>query len=398
MRPPHNLSEAACQNRAAVYEVPILCLVNALATCGLGAMPLWVAAMREGARLSPAWIGWLASGEQLLTAVGVICVSRWGGLVCPRWMIFSAALTVTLANALAMFSAPELVIAGRLMSGTAMGLLLGSVTGIAARRGDAQRVLALMQTVAVALVSVLFFASPALMGRFGTPGLFGAFSFVGAVTAIAALVGFPRLQNIETTVTSARGRVGYALGLGCLALAVLVMSTNTIWTYIVAIGLGLGIDQHTTGAVLAIVGPLAMLGPIGAHVLGERLGLLRPILGATMLIAADVFFVVRAGSPASFCIYTAGFMLLAQFSLPYAIALLGRLDASGRFAGAAPAFILAGGAVGPALGARLLDIASFPALAIAAAILAMTSAVLFWVASRLGTVAPGAADARWGVQ
>lgn len=373
-------------------EVLALCIGNALGFAGSGSIPLWVAEMIKAGTLPTSQIGWLASGELFLLALSVLAVSAWGKQASPRKVAATAAVVVVLANVVAMVPAVPAVVIGRLLSGIAMGAILAAVTRVAARRPDAQRVLALMQAAMVVVVSILFFVSPTLIERFGVAGLFAIIAVTAVVGAIASLAGLPSTIAVHTAVVQAVRTSKLAPILGCLALAGVFVGQNMLWTYIVTIGNGLGFDGRTLGSVLAIVPPLAMLGPLAAHALGERLGLLWPLLLGLVLLGIDFFFVVGAGSLIQFCIFAAVLNVAILFFVPYGITLLSRLDASGRFAGAAPAFMMIGGAISPALGSRVLEMSQVQTLAPVAAACVALSIVLFLAAALLGGIRVSARD------
>jgi hypothetical protein len=363
-------------------EVPAVCLGNALGGCGSGTIPLWVAATIGGGLLSTTRVGWLATGELFSMAVSALAVSAWGRRGSPRAIAATAASVVAVGNVIAMFPAADTLVIGRLLSGVAMGALQASVTGVAARRSDAQRVLALMQAALVFLASVVLFVSPELIGRFGAAGLFGVFAGVGVMTLVAALAGLSSAPAASSPgVTHTTSALKLAPILGCIALGIMALGQSIVWVYIVTIGNALGIGKHTLGVILAIVLPLGMLGPIAAHRLGERVGLLWPLLLGLALMATDELFIVTADSPILFCLTTSALIMLGFFCAPYAIALLSRLDVSARFSSAAPAFLMIGGALAPALGSKLAGAGRFETLAILAASCMGLSLVLFSAAA-----------------
>jgi predicted MFS family arabinose efflux permease len=366
------------------FEVPAICLGNALGSCAAGTIPLWVAATLKSGWLSSSRIGWLASGELLAMAISALAVSVWGRRTKPRTVAVIAALVAATANVIAMLPMAEALIIGRLLSGFGKGALQGTLTGIAARRPDAQRVLALMQAVFVLLASLLLVVSSDLVDRFGVAGLFGIFASVGVMSFAGALIGLPASSVPDISVTSVARTRRTAPILACLALGMMILGVNTIWVYIVTIANSLGIESHTVGVVLAVVLPLAMLGPAAAHRLGERAGLLRPLLIGLTLMAMDGFFIVTAAPPFLFCVATSVLVMFGFFCVPYAIALLSRVDASGSFASAAPAFMMIGNAMAPALGGKLAGAGRFEAVALLSASCMALSIALFCAAVGLG--------------
>jgi predicted MFS family arabinose efflux permease len=367
-------------------EIVALCIGNAVGFAGTGTMPIWVGAIIKAGPLSTIEVGWLASAESFSLAISVLAVSAWLNQTGPRRVAVIAACLVVAANCLAMLSIVSALIIGRLLSGIAMGALLASVTKVAARHQDAQRVLALMTTAMVILVSGVYFASSTLIGRFGAAGLFGVFAVCGAGAALASIAGLPSTATAAESAARRSSTARLAPLLGSLALAVVFIGQGSVWTYIIIIGNGLGIDGRTLAIVLALVLPLATVGPVAAHALGERVGLLWPLVISLVVLSVAAFLLVWASSPTRFCIHAAILNAAILFCVPYAIALLSRLDASARFAGAAPAFMMIGGSIGPVLGSKALDMSSFRALPFIVASCVAVAIVLFLAAARIGGI------------
>src|ERR1700722_7659033 len=217
-----------------------ICLGNAVGASGGGSIPLWVTASVKGALLTATTAGWLASGELFLIALGVLTTSVVGGRGNTRIIAVAAALVVLCGDSLAMVPAAATLVAGRLLSGGAVGVLLACVTGAAARRPDAQRVFAMMQVTVVVLLSVVFFLAPHLIERFGVAGLFGMLVLNSLFFLIVALFGFPintaRAAEDGAAVGKATMIFKWAPLLGCIALGIMAMGQGTVWTYIVSIG------------------------------------------------------------------------------------------------------------------------------------------------------------------
>jgi hypothetical protein len=125
--------------------------------------------------------------------------------------------------------------------------------------------------------------------------------------------------------------------------------------------------------------------------LGERAGLLWPLVAALALLGSDAFLVVHARSPIAFGASASLLNVLILFCVPYAVALVGRLDASSRFAAAAPAFMMVGGVISPTLGARVLANAGFPSLAFVTGACLALSIMVFVTAGAAGGLKPVAA-------
>jgi predicted MFS family arabinose efflux permease len=364
-------------------QVATLCLGNAIGFNGPAVMPLWVANLMHGDLLPPNRVGWLASGELLLIALGSLSVSAIGRHARPRSIGLIAAIIIVAANAVAGVPHVHTLIAGRLASGLAMGALLGVVNGVAARRHDAHRVLALMQASMITLLSVIFLSGPTLVSHFGLRGLFAGFIIIGSLVAVFSWFSLPSSAASRRTAELVTQSTWWVPLIGCLGLSAALISQNTVWTSIIAIGGDRGFDPHAMGVLLAICCPLCLLGPVGARVLGERFGLMRPLLSGMTVILVDLLLIPHTRSIFIFGVYTTVLNSLILFCVPYAIALLSRLDPTGRFASAAPAFMMTGAAVGPALGSHLALAGRYDLLTSFAAGIALISIVLFVSAQAL---------------
>jgi len=368
------------------FEVVSLCVGNAVGYAGSGVIPVWIAAMIKAGPLSAAQVAYLATAELTLITITVMISSAWVSWMGPRRFAVLAGSIIVIANSLAAVPAVSTVMAGRLLSAVGMGALLAVVTGVALQRQDAQRALALMQTAMMALVSLVYFLSATIIGRFGPPGIFGFLVLAGLIVIGTSLTGLPRTLAVRTTAIPKAGTPRLPAFLGALALAGVCMGQGLIWVHIVVIGNGLRIAPHALGAVLALVTPLAMLGSLAAHRFGERWGLLWPLLIGLAVLAADPPFLVTANGSLGFAVSAALLNTALLFSFPYAIALLDRIDLSGRLAGSAPAFIMLGGALSPFVGGKMIELRGFHGLAGTASLLIGASALTWLVAAALGGV------------
>jgi len=346
-------------------------------------MALWIANLMHGDLLPPNRVGWLASGELLLIALGSLSVSALGRHARPRSIGVIAALIIVVANAIAGVPHVQTLVAGRLANGLSMGALLGVVNGVAARRHDAHRVLALMQASMIALLSLIFLSGPSLMPLFGLRGLFGVFVILATVVAVFSWFALPNSVARPRTAELVSPPTWWVPLIGCLGLSAALISQNTVWTSIIAIGGDRGFDAHAMGSLLAISVPLCLLGPVSARILGERFGLMWPLVSGMAIMMVDLLLIPHAHSIFIFGVYITVLNSLVLFCTPYGIALLSRLDPTGRFASAAPAFMMTGAAVGPALGSHMAIAGRYDLLTGIAACTALISIVLFVSAEAL---------------
>ena len=365
--------------RMSGFELAALCLGEALGALVEAAQPMWVAAMLKDGAFSVTQVGWLASGELFSIAMGALAASIVGSQGAPLHTVVRAASLVAIANAVAMFPSAWAVIIGRLLSGVGTGVVLARVIGVAARRTNAPRVLAIMQLPVTLFGSLVYFASPLLATRYGPAGIFAILVVVATVEVILAVIAAPGFS--ASAQASSRPRLYLPAAMfGCLAIINVNAAFTVIWTYIVLIGTGLGFSTGTIGNVLGLAALVGIVAPLTASILGERVGLIWPITCSLLVMGSVVFFLVHAPSPLLLGAYAAVFIVAASFYVPYAITLLARVDRAGRLPSAAPVLFMIGGAVGPSLGSQLIDRSS---LAIVASSLVALGIVFFGAAFTL---------------
>jgi predicted MFS family arabinose efflux permease len=137
------------------------------------------------------------------------------------------------------------------------------------------------------------------------------------------------------------------------------------WNSIFPLGAAKGFDMQLVGKIMAACAVVMMVGPLLARLLGERMGLRVPVLGFSLLLAADVVLIAQAQGLWLFAAATAALVLLPGFGLPYVIARAGNLG-DARHAGAAPAFLMLGSALGPALAVPLVVASNWNAFGLVA--------------------------------
>ena len=168
--------------------------------------------------------------------------------------------------------------------------------------------------------------------------------------------------------------------LACLAIAVVQAGAGMIG-YFLLIGKDLGFAQADSARLIAVAMPLSLLGPLAARSLGQRIGLLAPLLIAMLLMIADIILLVQAPTILAFGACLTLQIALIMFYPAYAIALIARLDPSGRMAGAAVAFLMFGSALAPKLGSMFLGQGNTMTLGLVSAALVALGAILFVLAS-----------------
>jgi predicted MFS family arabinose efflux permease len=380
----HTRPSADAATLSTASLVLALCLGQAIGSAAETVQPIWVAAILKSGALTTAQVGWLASAELFFVATGALAVSLLASRAPSRPLMLVAALIVAMSNTIALGSGTAPLVIGRLLSGIGSGMLLALVLRIAVRRQKAQRLLAGMQLTVIFLAIVLFLTSPSLIARFGPRALFAVLALIGVSTLIAAAFGVRHASGPPSTISSSSRTYLFVPILICVGISLVNCAFTTVWTFIVTIGIDLGFSDSSVSHAVALAQPAGLIAPAVATVLGERWGVLRPILGSLGGVAAAAFLLLSASSSLVFGALVAAVLFGATFYVPYVLTSLGRVDSSGSFVSAAPVTFLSGAAVGPTLGAHLLSY-SFHSVAMVSALLFLAAIPVFVTADFLAT-------------
>lgn len=358
-----------------------LAVANAVGFSGTTALPLWLASLPAERLISSDLAGLLGSGEILLIALATMAASTLGGRIPVRRLTTGAALVALAGDLLSVVPHPLALIVGRLVAGAGTGALLGAATGFAARGPESQKTMASMQLGLMIFATAFYLAMPAVVRASSGRMIFAGLALAAFAAVICCWKWLPEVEGVaegQPAATAAREPMQFipAAVIALLAVGLTFVGQSAVWSFIVAIGQAKGFSMQTVGAVLAVCAAINIAGPLAGRLLGERFGLVAPMLLAIALLGLDALLVTNASGFATFSIGTVLLVLLPGFALPYAFAFLGRIG-DDRYAGAGPAFLMLGSAAGPVIAVGVSRAASLGVLGmIAAAVIAAATALL----------------------
>jgi hypothetical protein len=377
-----------------------IALANSIGFSASTAVPIWVGSV--GAHFGfPSWgAGALATG-QLACAALLNAATPW---LFPRAhlrrLAFVAAAVALLGNGLAWLGSSSVFIAGCLLCGAGFGVLLNVTNRLVAGSSAPQRGYAVVQLVEVLFCIGFFLGVPPIVERFGILSVFAALAALCAAVFLL-LAGVPvsapggsEVIAPEDAPVSTQGRVfklkrsgappntGAAV-LSLCATALLFAGQSSVNASLVSIGAAVGLSVVWVGRVISL-GLLASLsGAIIARGLGERAGVLLPLLAGAGVLGTDMLVVTLVGGAATFIGAAIILFMRTVFLLPYIYALLAELDKAGRWASIAPGFVLTGWALGPGIAGVVSHGVDFTTLGYAALACIAAAMILFLCAQRL---------------
>jgi hypothetical protein len=372
-------------------------LTNSIGFSASTAVPIWVGSAGAHFGFPPWGAGAVATG-QLACAALLNAATPWlfprAGL---RGLAFVAAALALLGNALAWRGSSPVFIAGCLLCGAGFGVLLNVTNRLVAGSSAPQRGYAIVQLVEVLFCIGFYLVVPLITERFGILSVFAALAALCAL-AFPLIAGVPvsaaagTRRRVEENQSGAYPNTAAAvLGLGAAVL--LFAGQSSVNSLLVPIGAAAGLNVLWVGRVISLGLLASLAGAIFARGLGERAGLLLPLLVGAAVLGGAMLVVTLGGGAVTFIGSAIVLFMGIVFVGPYIYALLARLDQAGRWASIAPGFVLTGWALGPAIAGvasrgRDFTIVGYSALACIAAAMG-----LFLCAQRLQSGSVSAAEA-----
>lgn len=322
-------------------------------------LPVLAGAIVDGYGVEDAFVGYVMAVQ--LGAIAIVSLSLSPAIhrVPRRPLALLGIAAIIGGNALsATASSVELMIAARGLVGLGEGTLLTLVNAIAAQSARPHRTFTILIVIKAAFAIVVFLVLPPVVGTYGAKGTFGAVA-VMSLLLIPAAFGLPRHARPVTApaasaVSGSQASWGWYGSLVLVAWLLFQVGQNGLWTYVERIAVRIGLGLETVSWVMIAVSATGVLAPIVAGLLGRRIGLFIPIMGATFLSAAGSLWFVHVSAAWDYA--AAGILMTVAlfFAYPYMAGLAAELDPKGRLAAAMPGFHAVGSALGPAVAAAIL--------------------------------------------
>lgn len=358
-----------------------LAVVNSIGFSASTILPLWLGDI--SAHLgAPAWYGGMVATLQLsVCALMNVATPFLFRRAAPVRLGRAALLVAAAGNITASFSNPVAFLAGGVVGGASLGVLLNCTNRLAAGFHQVQSAYSIFQIVEVCFGASLFLGASRLAQGLG----FGSmFTLCAALEVIGAAV-LPAMARPPEQSRAARAPRRFADassgGLALLALMIFFVGQSSINSFMIPIGREAGLESGQISGFLAAGMFSALAGAFGARILGERLGLTLPVIIVALLLAATFLLITSTRSHALFVAAAILLPCCTILVVPYFFTWLAKLDRSGRFASVGPAFLLSGVALGPTLAVFTRSHFGFRALGVAAAS-AMGLAALMFARSR----------------
>lgn len=195
------------------------------------------------------------------------------------------------------------------------------------------------------------------------PHLYQAYGLGAGYLALAALMllalplvrAFPPGAHAVVSDRHARPAPSrWKVAAAVLGLFGFYVALSAVWTFAGAIGERAGLAATLGGEVLAVATLAGIAGAACASLVGERWRRERQLAAGFALMAAAILLLLGDPPLARFALAALLFKFTWTYALPFILACLAELDASGQLMSLSNLVIGAGLALGPAIGGRLI--------------------------------------------
>mgnify|MGYP000384697542 CR=1 FL=1 len=191
-----------------------------------------------------------------------------------------------------------------------------------------------------------------------------------------------KVSSTGTTTNKTESAVSIPSLIALGGIGIYFIGQTGIWGFLERIAVAKNMENDFIGIILGAVLVLCSLGAFAAIKVGNRFGIIKPmIFGIGLFFLSLVLWVVSDNK----WLYALSALIYASawnFCLPYQLLAVNKTDKDGRYAAMIPAFQSIGGAVGPAMAGILIFDGNFNYVYLLAIFTTLASLVIFWIVSK----------------
>lgn len=336
---------------SAAYGIGLLSLLS---------LPFLIGTAMARFSLNEAQAGLLGTVEFASVMVVSLIVAPMMGKMDRRKLAYTGLLVVLCANVLSIFILSyQLLLVLRIVAGLGAGMVMACGNATVSNAKDPERFAGHMSVLVVFLMIFIMFVFSRVSEAWGLAGIYSAMSITILFMGLF-LRNIPRnaLQKAEAddtpdVVKHSALKITGLLMLG--AFFAFSLRDTMAWAFVERIGTEAGFSGEQVGNLLSIQAISGLIGPIIATIIGSKFGLKWPIVIGIFVSGCATYLV--SASTDSKLLYIVGVMLMPGsyfYTLAYLTSLAAELDKQGRIVAASGSALMAGIALGPAVGGKLI--------------------------------------------
>ena len=346
--------------------------------------PLILGALIDGLNLDEASAGLFLTAEFLVTAIAGFALAPMLGRLSKRRLAIFGVVLFILSNGASMFTTTLMaLIPCRFVAGIGGGILLATTSATIAGARIPVRLYGQALAVATLVAAIAVIVMPYAVVRYGYQGTYA--TLVVCALALLPLFAYLPRGGAPATPTQTDRLSGFSLGITTLiGIFLVVASTTTYYAFVERLAGRLGMAPQDIGFLLAILNIGGVVGSLVAAAMGDRFGLMIPLF---ISIISHALFMCVAATTSSILVFTLIVIVEAFvyfFVYAFMFGLIARIDASGRWAGAAGGAGILGVSVGPYLGGVTISNFGYGSLAWLLMVMTVVVVIAFaWVGKQM---------------
>lgn len=375
----------------------VLTLAHVVGMIDMVALPLWIGALMQYYKYSPAQAGITVTVFLLGVVVSSVLLAP-GFNLFPRRAVAAVgfglgALAFYVISLQPVAPASFTVLAVlHALGGLGVGGALTFTHGSIGRSANPHRLFAVVNVV-LGVFAVFFLGGmPKLIGHMGAQVLFTVVACTMALAALVMALAFPNFGPEVSPSTQGpvmvNRRIPRAAWFAIGVVMCLTLNQAMVFSFVERIGMARGFGVDAVHMVLIALGLVNLTPGVLAALLQKKWSPIAVGMGGPVAQAALAVTMSSAVAFASYAVAASLYVFMVIFTHTFIFGLLSRLDPSGRTVAGTPAMMMVGSCIGPALGGGIVQTFGYSGLGWAACGVAFVAVVLMLQVRRRLTTDP----------
>jgi len=340
-----------------VNDLPVLVALGYLSAVGalyFNIQPVWLGALSHTFDFNNQQLGATASAGLFAEFAVLVSAFFWVRRVSARVAVGAGAMIVLMGLVSLLLATDYIsILCGVILLGAGMAAIYAPVLVLLGTSINPERAFGLSITIMVLLASLSVYLIPVVL--LPQLGFHGVVVYLILVMVLVLAV-FPWIPNEKPapqgSVPTANGWISACLSL--LAMTIFFLGLNGVWAFLERIGTDKGLSVDEIGFAFSLSMLLGVMGSTVAPIVSKWLHTSIALLLSATLFA--VFLVIIRWEPSGSTYFGALiiFNIAWNFSLTFQMAIIARIDTSGRYLALIPAAQTLGGAAGTVIAGPLL--------------------------------------------
>lgn len=340
-------------------------------------LPLWINTLIDGFGYFPAQAGALPSLFLVGAVIASVILSRRfhklnGRVLVPLgfWISAASFLAIVKTDIFAIHAALHLI------AGLAVGTSLSLIHGTMGQTANPHRVFAIAGF-GLGVFAIIFLGGvPQLMNGMGPQAFFFAIGGTMALAGLATALLLPTketevhaLEDVRSLPKSVRYSIAGVMGMALVQ--------GMVFSFLVQVGNDRGFGGQSIEIMLIVLGFVGLAPAVLAALLEKKLAAMTVAKIGPLVQAALALAIMSSTLFPGYAIPAVLFSSAMIFTHTFVFGFMAQNDTTGRAVSATPAILMAGTASGPFIGGALVQLSGYPAIGIAAVLIAIFSITMF---------------------